>query len=152
MDDFLTAHFEWLRALHIISVMAWMAGMLYLPRLFVYHAEAEIGSDKSETFKIMERRVLKIIINPAMISAWVFGLLMLYSNWAVYKSAPWMHTKLLLVFILSGVHGMLAKHVKVFARDENKKSAKFFRILNEVPTILMIVIIILAVVEPSFGK
>ncbi len=152
MDDFLTAHFEWLRALHIISVMAWMAGMLYLPRLFVYHAEAEIGSDKSETFKIMERRLLKIIINPAMITAWVFGLLMLYSNWAVYKGAPWMHTKLLLVLLMSGVHGVLAKNVKVFARDENKKTSRYFRILNEVPTILMIAIIILAVIEPSFGK
>ena len=142
----------YIKAFHIISVIAWMAGVLYLPRLFVYHTEAEKGSRQSETFKIMERRLLKIIINPAMIAAWVFGLLMLYSNWGVYKTAGWMHTKLLLVLIMSGVHGMLAKHVKIFARDENKKSAKFFRILNEVPTILMIVIIILAVVEPSFGK
>lgn len=148
MDEFLTAHFEWIRALHIISVMAWMAGMLYLPRLFVYHADAPKGSEMSETFKIMERRLLKIIINPAMIAAWVFGLLMLYSNWAVYKSEGWMHTKLLLVFLLSGVHGMLAKRVKVFARDENEKSARYFRILNEVPTIMMIIIVILAVVEP----
>ncbi|MCL4678611.1 MAG: protoporphyrinogen oxidase HemJ [Alphaproteobacteria bacterium] len=148
MDEFLTAHFEWIRALHIISVMAWMAGMLYLPRLFVYHADVPKGSEMSETFKIMERRLLKIIINPAMIAAWVFGLLMLYSNWAVYKSEGWMHTKLLLVFLLSGVHGVLAKRVKVFARDENEKSARYFRILNEVPTIMMIIIVILAVVEP----
>lgn len=148
MDEFLTAHFEWIRALHIISVMAWMAGMLYLPRLFVYHADVAKGSEMSETFKIMERRLLKIIINPAMIAAWVFGLLMLYSNWGVYKTAGWMHTKLLLVFLLSGVHGMLAKRVKVFARDENEKSARYFRILNEVPTIMMIIIVILAVVEP----
>lgn len=148
MDEFLTAHFEWIRALHIISVMAWMAGMLYLPRLFVYHADVAKGSEMSETFKIMERRLLKIIINPAMIAAWVFGMLMLYSNWGVYKTAGWMHTKLLLVFLLSGVHGMLAKRVKVFARDENEKSARYFRILNEVPTIMMIIIVILAVVEP----
>lgn len=148
MDEFLTAHFEWIRALHIISVMAWMAGMLYLPRLFVYHADVPKGSEMSETFKIMERRLLKIIINPAMIAAWVFGLLMLYSNWAVYKSEGWMHTKLLIVFLLSGVHGVLAKRVKVFARDENEKSARYFRILNEVPTIMMIIIVILAVVEP----
>lgn len=148
MDDFLTTHFEWIRALHIISVMAWMAGMLYLPRLFVYHADAAKGSEMSETFKIMERRLLKIIINPAMIAAWVFGLLMLYSNWGVYKTAGWMHTKLLIVFLLSGVHGVLAKRVKVFARDENEKSARYFRILNEVPTIMMIIVVILAVVEP----
>ncbi len=148
MDDFLTAHFEWIRALHIISVMAWMAGMLYLPRLFVYHADVAKGSEMSETFKIMERRLLKIIINPAMIAAWVFGLLMLYSNWGVYKTAGWMHTKLLIVVLLSGVHGVLAKRVKVFARDENEKSARYFRILNEVPTIMMIIIVILAVVEP----
>lgn len=148
MDDFLTAHFEWIRALHIISVMAWMAGMLYLPRLFVYHADVAKGSEMSETFKTMERRLLKIIINPAMIAAWVFGLLMLYSNWGVYKTAGWMHTKLLIVVLLSGVHGVLAKRVKVFARDENEKSARYFRILNEVPTIMMIIIVILAVVEP----
>jgi putative membrane protein len=125
-----------------------MAGMLYLPRLYVKHADAPKISEMSETFKIMERRLLKIIINPAMIAAWVFGLLMLYSNWGVYKSEGWMHTKLLLVFLLSGVHGMLAKRVKVFARDENEKSARYFRILNEVPTIMMIIIVILAVVEP----
>ena len=138
----------YIKAFHIISVIAWMAGVLYLPRLFVYHTEAEKGSRQSETFKIMERRLLKIIINPAMIAAWVFGLLMLYSNWGVYKTAGWMHTKLLLVLILSGVHGMLAKQVKIFARDENKKTSRYFRILNEVPTILMIFIIVLAVVEP----
>lgn len=148
MDEFLTLHFEWLRALHIISVMAWMAGMLYLPRLFVYHADVPVGSEMSETFKVMEWRLLKIIINPAMISAWIFGLLMLYSNWGVYQSAGWMHTKLLIAFLLSGVHGMLSRQVKIFRRDENKKSSRYFRILNEIPTIMMVLIIILAVIEP----
>ncbi len=148
MADFFTQYFEWIRALHIIAVISWMAGMLYLPRLFVYHCAAEKGSVQSETFKVMERRLLKIIINPAMIATWVFGLMMLYANWEYYKGEPWMHTKLLLVFVLSGVHGMFSKHVKNFAKDENEKDEKFFRILNEVPTIIMIIVVILAVVEP----
>jgi putative membrane protein len=150
MQEILSQNYEWLRALHIISVMAWMAGMLYLPRLFVYHAESEIGSEKSETFKVMEYRLLKIIINPAMMSAWTFGVLMLYANpgMASGEGSGWIHVKLLLVLIMSGIHGMLAKQVKVFARDENVKSAKYFRILNEVPAVLMIAIVILAVVQP----
>ncbi len=148
MADFLTANYEWIRALHIISVISWMAGMLYLPRLFVYHTSAKIGSEMSETFKIMERRLLKIIINPAMIATWIFGLLMLYARWDYLMGEAWMHAKLLIVFLLSGVHGMFAKQVKIFARDENKKSDRYFRIINEVPTIMMIIIVILVVVEP----
>lgn len=148
MQDILMQNYEWLRALHIISVIAWMAGMLYLPRLFVYHTMAEKGSDKSETFKVMERRLLKVIINPAMMSSWIFGLSMLYANPGMLSGAGWMHAKLTLVVLMSAVHGVLVKHVKKFAADQNEKSDKYFRILNEVPTVLMILIVILAVVQP----
>ena len=148
MQDFLLQNYEWLRALHIIAVISWMAGMLYLPRLFVYHAETEVGSDKSETFKIMEWRLLKFIINPAMIAAWVLGLAMLYANPGMLEGQGWMHAKLLFVVLMSAVYGILAKNVKIFARDENTKSSKYFRILNEIPTVLMIGIVIFAVVQP----
>ena len=122
--------------------------MLYLPRLFVYHAESEIGSDKSETFKIMERRLLRIIMNPAMTATWVFGGLMLYAHWDALMMGGCMHAKLLFVFAMTGVHHMYVKYFKAFRDDKNQKSAKFFRILNEIPTILMIIIVVLAVVEP----
>jgi putative membrane protein len=138
---------EWVKALHVISVIAWMAGMLYLPRLFVYHSVAEIGSDKSETFKVMERRLLKGIINPAMIATWIFGLWMIVGGW-VDMSSGWLHAKLFLVLLLTGVHGMLAKYTRLFAQDKNTKPQKFFRIINEVPTVLMILIVILVVVKP----
>ena len=134
------------KAIHIIAVIAWMAGMLYLPRLFVYHAEAQRGSIQSETFKIMEKRLLRLIINPAMIVTWIMGLWLAYS--AGFFVAPWLHTKLLLVLVLSGVHGFLARLVKVFAADRNVRPAKFFRLLNEVPTVLMIAIVFLVVVKP----
>lgn len=147
MQEFFSLHYEWLRALHIIAVISWMAGMLYLPRLFVYHVDSETGSEKSETFKVMEYRLLKYIMDPAMIVAWIFGLLMLYGNPGLL-SEPWMHAKLLFVVLMSGVHGVLAKTVKRFAKDENTKSAKYFRILNEVPTLLMIGIVIFAVAQP----
>ena len=138
---------EWVKAAHVIWGIAWMAGMLYLPRLFVYHSVAEVGSDKSETFKVMERRLLRGIINPAMIATWVFGLWMIIGGW-VSLSDGWLHAKLVLVLLLSGVHGMLAKYVRLFAQDKNTKSQKFFRILNEVPTVLMIGIVILVIVKP----
>ncbi len=148
MQDFLLSHYDWLRALHIIAVISWMAGMLYLPRLFVYHTDAKPGSDQSETFKIMERRLLKYIMTPAMMASWVIGLSMLYANPGILSGQGWMHAKLLLVLAMTGVHGMLAGMVRKFAHDTNEKSAKFFRILNEIPTILMIVIVILVVVQP----
>ena len=148
MQDFLLQHNEWVRALHIISVIAWMAGMLYLPRLFVYHTAVVAGSEMSETFKVMERRLLKVIINPAMIVSWLFGLSMLYANPGMLEGQGWMHAKLLFVVLMSAVHGMLAKDVKRFAHDENTKSSKYYRILNEVPTVLMIGIVIFAVVQP----
>ena len=137
---------EWVKALHIIAVIAWMAGMLYLPRLFVYHCEVEAGSRQSETFKIMERRLLKVIINPAMIVTWLAGL---YLAWAGHWfSAGWLHAKLVLVLVLSGVHGFFSRWVKDFAAGRNLRSQKFYRIINEVPTILMILIVILVVVKP----
>lgn len=148
MQDFLLMHYEWLRALHIIAVISWMAGMLYLPRLFVYHVDAKLGSDQSETFKVMERRLLKYIMSPAMGASWLLGLAMLYANPGMMEGAGWMHAKLLFVVLMSGAHGVLSKHVRKFANDENEKSTKYFRILNEVPTVLMIGIVIFAVVQP----
>ncbi len=138
--------YDWVKALHVIAVISWMAGMLYLPRLFVYHCEAERGSKRSETFKIMERRLLKVIINPAMIVTWLAGL---YLAWAGHwLSAGWLQLKFVLVLALSGVHGFFSRCVKDFAADRNVRSQRFFRIINEVPTLLMIAIVVLVVVKP----
>jgi protoporphyrinogen IX oxidase len=137
---------EWVKAFHIIAVIAWMAGMLYLPRLFVYHCQAPAGSAQSETFKLMERRLLKAIINPAMVAAWVLGL------WLAWKggwfAAGWLEAKILLVLLLSALHGFLVRWVRDFSRDGNRHSEKFYRVINEIPTALMIGIVILAVVKP----
>jgi len=138
--------YDWLKALHVIAIIAWMAGMLYLPRLFVYHAEAPKGSIQSETFKIMERRLLKAIINPAMIVTWVLGLVLVWQG--AWWTAGWLHGKLLLVVILSGLHGIYARRLKEFAADRNTRPARYYRILNEVPTVLMIGIVILVIVKP----
>jgi putative membrane protein len=138
--------YEWIKALHVIAVIAGMAGMLYLPRLFVYHCEAETGSRQSETFKVMERRLLRAIINPAMAVTWLAGLYLAFAGH--WFSAGWLHGKLLLVIAMSGLHGFLARCVKDFAADRNLKSHKFYRIINEVPTVLMIGIVILVVVKP----
>jgi len=136
----------WLKALHIIAVIAWMAGMLYLPRLFVYHCDAEPGSKQSETFKVMERRLLKVIINPAMIAAWLFGLWLAWDGH--WFTAPWLWAKLALVVAMSGVHGYFVGLVKQFATDRNQHSQKFYRILNEIPTVLMIAIVLLVTLKP----
>lgn len=138
--------YEWLKALHVIAVIAWMAGMLYLPRLFVYHCDAAPGSAQSETFKVMERRLLRVIINPAMIAAWVLGLWLAYDGgWLV---SPWFHAKLALVIAMSAVHGILARRMKDFAADRNTRSQKYYRVINEIPTVLMILIVVLVVVKP----
>lgn len=137
----------WLKALHIISVIAWMAGIFYLPRLYVYHASATAGSELSETLKVMERKLLRIIMNPAMILSFIFGIAMLVQNPDLLKQ-PFMHAKLGLVLVMAGLHGYLAKCRKDFARDANRHSARFYRILNEVPTLLMIGIVILVIVKP----
>src|SRR5579872_86104 len=139
----------YLKAFHVIAVIAWMAGMLYLPRLFVYHCEAEPGSKQSETFKVMERRLLKAIVNPAMIATWVFGLTLIWlMGWDGFRAAGWLHLKLALVIAMSGLHGYFARLVKQFAADKNRHSQKFYRIVNEIPTLLMVLIVILAVVKP----
>lgn len=141
--------YEWLKALHVISVIAWMAGMLYLPRLFVYHTSAIPGSELSETLKVMERRLLRLIINPAMIAAWVFGIWMLMENPELLKQ-PFMHVKLTLVIGMQIAHALLARYRRAFAEDRNVHSARFYRILNEVPTLLMIGIVIMIIVRPQF--
>jgi putative membrane protein len=136
----------WVKAAHVIAVIAWMAGMLYLPRLFVYHCEAPLGSAQSETFKVMERRLLRAIINPAMVLSWALGL------WLAWQgdlfTAGWFQAKLVLVVALSGVHGVFAAGVRKFAADANTTSQRAWRIWNEVPTLLMVAIVILVVVKP----
>jgi len=143
--------YDWIKAFHIIAVIAWMAGMLYLPRLFVYHCAAEKGSVQSETFKVMERRLLRGIINPAMILAIVLGLWLAWlgpdSRYGWFASG-WLQAKIVLVLALSAVHGLFARWVKAFAADRNLHSQRFYRFINEVPTVLMIAIVILVVLKP----
>jgi protoporphyrinogen IX oxidase len=136
----------WLKALHVIAIIAWMAGMLYLPRLFVYHCGAAKGSIQSETFKIMERRLLKAIINPAMIVAWVVGLYLAISGGWYWSG--WLYAKIALVIGLSAMHGVLVRHLREFAEDRNTRPERYYRILNEVPTVLMIAIVVLVIVKP----
>lgn len=142
----MTGLYVWIKAFHVIAVIAWMAGMLYLPRLFVYHCEAPKGSAESERFKRMEKRLLRVIINPAMATVWVLGL------WLAYRSGAygqgWLQLKFLLVVVMSGLHGLFARWVKDFGRDANAHSQRFYRTVNEVPTLLMVAIVILAVVKP----
>jgi protoporphyrinogen IX oxidase len=143
--------YQWVLAFHIIAVIAWLAGMLYLPRLFVYHCAAEKGSLQSETFKVMERRLLRAIINPAMIATWVLGLWLAWhgpdSRFGWFASG-WLQAKLVLVLALSAVHGLLGRWVKDFAADSNQHSQRVYRIINEVPTLLMIAIVLLVVLKP----
>jgi putative membrane protein len=138
--------YPWLKAFHVIAVISWMAGMLYLPRLFVYHCEAEPGSKQSETFKVMERRLLRAIINPAMVATWVLGLWLAFDGG--WFASGWLQLKLALVLALSALHGLLSRWVRDFAGDHNRHSQKFYRIINELPTLLMIGIVILAIVKP----
>ena len=138
--------YDWLKAFHVIAVIAWMAGMLYLPRLFVYHCAAPAGSVQSETFKVMERRLLSFIINPAMVVAWVLGLWLAFNgNWF---TSGWLHAKLACVLALSALHGYFAGAVRAFAEDRNAHSSRHWRIMNEAPTVLMIAIVILVIVKP----
>ena len=139
-------YYDWIKALHVIAVIAWMAGMLYLPRLFIYHCEAEPGSRQSETFKVMERRLLTIIINPAMVVTWALGLWLTYEGG--WHRAEWLHAKFALVVGLSALHGFMVRWVRDFGADKNQHTQKFYRIINEIPTVLMIAIVILVVVKP----
>jgi protoporphyrinogen IX oxidase len=136
----------WIKALHVIAIIAWMAGMLYLPRLFVYHADALKGSDLSETFKVMERRLLKAIVNPSMVLVFLTGFALVYltGDWR----DGWWQAKFVLVLGLAGLHGYFARCVRAFAEDANVRPARFYRVLNEAPTVLMILIVVLAVVKP----
>ncbi len=141
--------YKWLKALHVISVIAWMAGMLYLPRLFVYHADAKKGSELSETLKIMERRLLRRIVNPAMIATFIFGGAMIAANPDIMKQ-HYMHAKLGFVVIMTGIHMFLVKCRRAFEEDRNTYSTVFYRFLNEVPALLIIIIVILIIVKPNF--
>ena len=138
----------WTKSLHVISMIAWMAGMLYLPRLFVYHCDVKRGTAESERFKVMERRLFKLIINPAMIATWCFGLFLVATPGIVDWSAGWWHLKLLCLILMSGVHGVLSVRRRDFLADRNTKPQRYFRILNEVPTVLMIVIVFMVIARP----
>jgi putative membrane protein len=147
MREFILEHYFVFKALHIIAVICWMVGLLYLPRLFVYHVGAKKGSEMYKTFVIMEEKLLRIIMNPAMIASFVLGFAML---WAMGFAAfgKWLHVKLLLVFLMAGLHGFLAYNRKLFILEKNRKSALFFRVLNEVPAVIMVVVVLLAVTKP----
>ena len=140
----------WIKALHVVAVISWMAAMLYLPRLFVYHASLVPGPHagaQSETFKVMERRLLKAIMTPAMIATWLFGLILVWQSG--YYAAGWLQAKVALVLAMSGIHGWLARMVKDFAADRNTRGHRFYRVLNEGPTLLMVAIVVLVVVKPG---
>ncbi len=136
----------WIKALHVISIIAWMAGMFYLPRLFVYHAGVPAGGGQSELFKMMERKLMRFIMIPAMLLSWATGLTLAFE--AGFFHAGWFHAKLLAVVLLSGVHFYNGRLVEVFAEDRNVKSSKFYRFYNEAPTVLMIAIVTLVIVKP----
>ncbi len=145
---FLVPYFGWIKSFHVIADIAWMCGMLYLPRLFVYHCETVPGSEASERFKVMERKLLKQIMTPAMIAAWLFGILLILTPGAVDWHGGWWHTKLLFVILMSGMHGAMSKWRRMFAEDKNTKSAKFYRIANEIPAVFMAIIVIMAIAKP----
>ena len=138
----------YIKAFHVIAIIAWMAGLLYLPRLFVYHAASKKGSEQSETFKVMERRLLRLITTPAMVASWVFGLILAFSGVIDWSGDGWFYLKLVLVVLLSAYHGCLVMWTKDFALDRNTRSPRFYRIANEIPTLLMIGIVILVIVRP----
>ena len=144
----LALFFPWTLAFHIIAMVAWMAGMFYLPRLYVYHCGTRPGSAESERFKVMERRLLKQIINPAMIATWFFGILLVLTPGLLNWSAGWWHVKLAAVLALSGLHGGYARWRKDFLHDRNRRSARFYRMANEIPTLLLVLIVVMVVVRP----
>ena len=146
MTEALAPYYLWLKALHILAVIAWMAGTLYLPRLFVYHCEIKPGTDEYARFVKMEERLMRIIINPAMIAVWILGILLATSLNAWDQG--WLHAKLLFVIILSGLHGFLSRWRRDFEKGQNKHTQRFYRIMNEVPFGLLVVIVFLVVLKP----
>lgn len=146
MSETFDALYPWAKAFHIIAVIAWMAGMLYLPRLFVYHCETKPGTAEYERFKLMERKLMRVIINPSMIATWLLGLALAFGL-GVWSEC-WFHLKFALVVLLSGLHGMLSRWRRDFEHARNTKTQRFYRIVNEVPAVLMIGIVILVVVKP----
>lgn len=148
VGDVLAGAYPWIKALHVISVIAWMAALLYLPRLFVYHAECGAGGEPAETFKIMERRLLKLIANPASLATWLFGLMLALTPGIVDWSAGWVHAKGALVIAMTVYHHLLVRWWKAFSEDRNMRPARFYRVANEVPTVLMIGIVVMVLVRP----
>jgi putative membrane protein len=140
--------YPWTKAFHVIALIAWMAALLYMPRLFVYHCDVRAGSAESERFKVMEYRLFKQIMNPAMIATWFFGIILVLTPGTIDWSARWWHMKLLCVILMSGFHGAMSRWRKDFMGDANRRSQKFYRIANEVPTVLMVVIVIMIIVRP----
>jgi putative membrane protein len=145
---FSTVLYPWTKAIHVIAMIAWMAGMLYLPRLFVYHCELRPGSAESERFKVMERRLLKQIVNPAMIATWTFGILLVLTPGIIVWSAGWWHVKLTMVLLMTGFHGAMSRWRRDFLEERNTRPPRFYRIANEVPAVLVIIVVVMVVVRP----
>lgn len=148
LSNALIAAYPWTKAFHVVSMVAWMAGMFYLPRLFVYHCELARGSAESERFKVMERRLLKQIMTPAMIATWVFGLLLVLTPGVISWSQGWWHVKLASVIVMTGLHGMFSRWRRDFMEDRNMRPHRFYRIANEAPTLLLLVIVVMVIVRP----
>lgn len=147
--DWLVPFYPWVKTLHIVSIISWMAGMFYLPRLFVYHAErAEVGSELDRTFQIMEEKLLRIIMTPAMLSSWIFGVMLMLTPGVVDWASAWWWIKLISVLAMTGTHGWLSARRKDFAAGRNTRAGRVYRIMNEVPTLLMLVIVTMIVVRP----
>jgi putative membrane protein len=144
----LGALYPWIKAFHVIALIAWMAGMFYLPRLYVYHCDTLPGSAESERFKVMERRLLKQIINPAMLLTLLFGVILVFMLGGALWSQGWWYVKLVSVLLLFGFHGAVSKWRKDFLNDRNRRAQRFYRMANEVPTVLMVVIVIMVIVKP----
>jgi protoporphyrinogen IX oxidase len=144
----LIALYPWIKAFHVVAVITWMAGLLYLPRLYVYHCEVKPGTAESERFKVMERRLLRQIMLPAMIAVWSLGLLLAFTPGVLDWHAGWWHVKLTAVLVMSGFHGALSGWRRAFLEDRNTRSQRFYRIANEVPAVLMVVIVIMVIVRP----
>ena len=138
----------WTKALHVISIIAWMAGLLYLPRLFVYHCDVQAGTVEGERFKVMERRLYKQIMAPAMIAAWTFGILLVLTPGAIDWTSGWWHVKLACVILLTGVQGAMGRWRRDFLEDRNRRPQRFYRVANELPTVLMMVIVVMVIVQP----